>query len=87
MKLDAVKLLIEKFNCHAPKTFTGLPNVTPDDFGTIDVADKTDSTPPDWNWNWDPILFDDTFCKVQEYKVTCTDPDGVSFTVIPNNAG
>ena len=61
VKLDAVPLLFEKFNCHVPKTFTNVPNVLPDT-DTIYVIDKIDSTPPDWNWMWDAMVFDDAFC-------------------------
>lgn len=66
VKLDLVPLLIDKFNCHLPKTFTNLPWTDTD---TVYVIDK--ATTPNWNWNWDPMVFDDAFCVVQEYKVTC----------------
>ena len=83
--LSSTPLQFEKFNCDST-AFTNMPTSLAE---TLVVS----GSPPAADWVWDTMTFADSLCLVDNYKVTCTAPDGsteqilagtqASFTTFP----
>ena len=72
--LSGDPLIFDKFNCHSDSA-TLLNGATSADL-TIDLelinpADPSFVVPSGWPNVWDSMIFDDPFCDVDNYEVSC----------------